>query len=205
MAFLTDADRQRIREAIRAAEHRTCGEFVTVVARASDSYLATPILFAATAALVLPAIAWLIGFRQHPAELYLAQIAILIVVLLLLLWPPLTRLVVPRRVQRHRAHRLAREMFHIRGLHRTREGTGVMLFVSVLEHHVEIIADHGINAKVGPEDWRQIVDRFTSAVRQGQIGDGFVAAIGSCGELLSRHFPRAADDRNELPDHLIEL
>ena len=205
MAFLTDIDRKRIRSAIRSAEAKTSGEFVTVVARASDTYLFMPTLVAAAVALVLPGAAWLLGFRHHLAELYALQVGVFIVLLPLLLWPPLTRLVVPRSVQQHRAHRLGREMFHVCGLHRTEGGTGVLLFVSVLEHHVEIIADHGINAKVDAGDWQKIVDAFTAAVRQGRIADGFVAAIAACGALLAEHFPHGAGDRDELPDHLIEL
>ena len=42
-------------------------------------------------------------------------------------------------------------------------------------------------------------------VRHGRPGDGIVAAVERVGVVLSEHFPRSADDRNEIPDKLIEL
>jgi len=50
-----------------------------------------------------------------------------------------------------------------------------------------------------------VVQAFVANVRQGHVADGFVQAIESCGRLLETHFPIGAGDRNELPDHLIEL
>jgi putative membrane protein len=112
---------------------------------------------------------------------------------------------VPLAVKRRQAGRLSREQFHALGLDQTRGRTGILLFVSVAERYVEILADRGIDEKVPPGTWKEIVAAFTPQVREGKIADGFVGALTACGALLISHFPRAAEDRNELPDVLIEL
>ena len=47
--------------------------------------------------------------------------------------------------------------------------------------------------------------KLIAQVRDGRLADGMIAAIGDVGAILGTHFPRAADDVNELPDRLIEL
>ena len=81
----------------------------------------------------------------------------------------------------------------------------MLIFVSVAEHYVEIIADQGIDALVPPGTWDRAVAEFVEQVRAGRIGEGFLAAIAAVGERLAEHFPRAAGDIDELPNRLIEI
>src|SRR6185295_9285374 len=138
-------------------------------------------------------------------DVYTVQLGVFIVVAAVALWRPLRMRLVPVAVRRRQASRLAREQFHALGLDRTRGRTGILLFVSVAERYVEILADRAIDEKVPAGTWKEIVAAFTRQVRGGKIADGFVGALTACGTLLVSHFPRAADDQNELPDVLIEL
>jgi putative membrane protein len=81
----------------------------------------------------------------------------------------------------------------------------VLIFVSVAERYVEILADEGIHQRMPAGAWDQIVTDFTAQVRAGRIAAGFLQAIDACGARLIEHFPARAGDRNELPDRLIEL
>src|SRR3546814_13520591 len=81
----------------------------------------------------------------------------------------------------------------------------LLIFVSVAEHYVEILADQAINEKVAQEEWDSIVAAFVAAVKQGRVAEGFEQAVDACGALLAQHFPAAPGARNELPDRLIEL
>lgn len=206
MAFLTDNDRQRIRAAIEAAERKTRGEFVTVIAPEADDYLYIPILWAALIALLIPG---LLSFAPANwwvhAHTYTVQIVSFVLIALLFRLPAIKHRLIPRYVQHQRAHRIALEQFLLQNLHATAERTGVLLFVSRAEHYVEIIADQGINARVDPGAWDALVAAFVEQVRQGRVADGFVQAIEGCGDLLATHFPAGEGDRNELPDHLVEL
>lgn len=205
MAFLTDPDRQRIRAAIEAAERKTRGEFVTVVAREADDYLYIPILWAALIALAIPGLDQLINQPWLSAHTYTSQIVSFVLIAVLFHLPVIKHRLIPKSVQHQRAHRVALEQFLLQNLHGTAERTGVLLFVSVAEHYVEIIADKGINDRVEADAWDALVEAFVAQVRQGRIADGFVQTIEACGDLLETHFPIGEGDRNELPDHLIEL
>ena len=65
----------------------------------------------------------------------------------------------------------------------------MLLFVSVAEHYVEIIADKGINDVVPTGTWEHVVAEFVEKVKSGRIADGFVGAVEACGEPLVQHFP----------------
>lgn len=205
MHFITDSDKQRIAEAIRRAEARTSGELVTVIAREADDYYYIPTLWAALTALALPALVTLLALQHTLLDSYGAQVTLFILATLLFRIPALKYRVVPSAIRRQRAARLAREQFLMQNLHHTAGRTGIMLFVSVAERYVEIIADKGINDAVEPDAWEQVVAAFVARVKAGRISDGFVEAIETCGEYLARHFPLEEGDRNELPDHLIEI
>jgi putative membrane protein len=201
--LLTDDDRLAITAAIRAAEQRTCGQIVCVLARSSSDYSAVPIQWAALLALVAP---WLlIYFTQLTVQrIFLIQIIIFIVAALILSWSPLRMVLVPRAVRRARAHRGAIEQFFLRGLANTRHRCGVLIFVSLAEHYARIVADQGIAAKVPQSAWQGAVDALTAHMRAGEIGRGFIAAIDRCGDVLAAHAP-PTDSPDELPDRIFVL
>jgi putative membrane protein len=204
MPFLTDDDRHRIARAIAQAEHRTSGELVAGVAKSAGDYRRVPLLWPALAALLLPAILLTVEPGMPAWTLYLVQAAVFLV-LALLAQLPVGMALVPDAIKQRRAGQLAREQFFERGLHLTRGRTGVLIFVSVAEHYVEILADGGIDALVPPGTWDKAVADFVERVRAGRIAEGFVAAIEVVGARLAEHFPRAPDDPDELPNHLIEI
>ena len=205
MAFLNDDQRQQLREAIREAESKTSGEIVTVIAAASGSYYYYPTLWAALLAILSPLpFAWLpVSFA--PLGIIELQLLVFASLALALRWPPVKMRLVPRAVQSDYCARRAREQFLAQNLHTTRDRTGVLLYVSVAEHQVELLADAGIHAKVAPDTWERVVREFTARVKAGAIGDGFIQAVNTIGTELATHFPAAGVNPNELPDHLVEL
>jgi putative membrane protein len=83
----------------------------------------------------------------------------------------------------------------------TRDRTGILLFVSLFEHRIEVVGDAGINAKVEPEEWAEVVDQIRRGVRSGDLAGGMVEAIGTCGALLHRSgVALRPDDTDELSD-----
>jgi len=203
--LLNEVDRERVRAAVKAAEARTSGEFVTVIAQQSSDYGSMPVLWAALVALCLPAVVLLVAPATDFELMYGAQVACFFALALLFNLPALRFMLVPATLKRDTARQLAQKQFVQQGLHRTRGRTGVLLFVSVAERYVEIVADEGINNVVPPDTWNQIVRQFVQQVRDGKTADGFVGAIARCGDVLAEHFPVAAEDVNELPDRMIEI
>lgn len=203
-SFLSDADRARIEAAVRKAEARTSAEFVTVIASTSDTYLLMPVLAAATIAFVAPGLVWLSGWLDDFLSLYALQLVVFAALALIFQHRSIAPKLVPASVKRARAAQRARAQFAQR-VHATGERHGVLLYVSVAERYVEIIADASVHARAAPGTWTAIVASFTGAVRDGRIADGFEAAINAVADLLATHFPRPPDDRNTLPDRLVEL
>ena len=202
--MITQADKDRVAEAIRMAETKTSGEIFCVIAHQASDYRVVPLAWAALAALIVPAP--LLYLTLWPASLiYLVQLVVFIVLAIVLAQPAIRFHVVPRRAKQERAHALAMRQFFAQGLDRTEKRTGVLIFASAAEHHAEIVADAGINSKVTPEVWRQAIDVLIAGIKDGRAGDGFVAAVEQCGAVLAAHFPPGALNRDELPNKLVEI
>ena len=194
-------DRERISSAIRAAEAKTSGEIVCVLAQTSSDATALPILIAAVAALALP---WLlVAFTAMTVHRILSlQIVVFLALLVLLCLPRVRVALMPRKARRAIAHRVAMEQFAIRGIARKKDRSGILIFVSLAERYARIIADDGIAARVPQSEWQAAVDALVAHMRDGRIADGFITAIDVCGNELARHFPRTETSRDELPDRI---
>jgi putative membrane protein len=199
-------DKARIAAAIHAAEKNTSGEFVAVVARASDHYVLVPLLWSAMLALLFPGACLLGGSAMRWAHIYQIQLLIFIVLAIVLLSVPGLHLrLIPRHVKHARASRLAQAQFYAQGVQLTAHHSGVLLFVSLAERYVEIVADKGIHERLGEEHWKGIIDGFVAEVSRGRVVDGFVAAIGACGAAMAEHYPPDPAETSQLSDGLIEL
>ncbi len=196
----TRADYDAVAAAIRQAEAKTCGQIVCVLAHASSAYVHIPLVWASVLALATP---WpVIFFTQWSVErIFLSQLAVFIAAGLLFSWMPLRLMLVPRAVQRARAHRAALEQFVLRGIDRTPNRCGILIFVSLGEHYARIIADEGIAQKVGEAEWQGAIAALTSHMKEGRIAAGFAAAIERCGAVLAAHAPPDGS-ANTLPDRL---
>jgi putative membrane protein len=197
---LTKDDYDAVAEAIREAEKHTCGQIVCVLAHTSSAYAHIPILWSALAALLTP---WpLIYFTPWSVErIFLVQLIVFLIAALVFSWSRVRILLVPRAVQRARAHRAALEQFVLRGISRTRNRCGVLIFVSLAEHYARIIADEGVAQKVHASEWQAAIDALTTCIHDGRIAAGFIAAIERCGAVLAQHAPPDGS-ANVLPDRL---
>ena len=108
----------------------------------------------------------------------------------------------PRAARRTLAHRVAVEQFNIRGIARTKDRSGILIFVSLAERYARIIADDGIAAHVPQTQWQGAVDALVAHTRDGRIADGFVAAVDICADELAAHFPRSEASKDELPNRI---
>lgn len=221
---LTDDDRTRVAAAVTAAETASDGEIVTIVAAESDAYHDVALHWAMLAMLLV--LALLAAFPRAAAAIYalvadpwettapagapyltalfLVTIAFLIV-RVALAWRPLRLLLTPRTTKARRVRRRAIALFRASAERRTRGRTGVLLYLSLAERRAEIVADEAIHSRVAHEIWGDAMAALVAAVRDGRPGDGLADAVTRIGAVLGEHFPRSADDRNELPDRLIEL
>jgi putative membrane protein len=196
---LTGEDRARIAEAIRAAEANTSAEIVCVLARSSSEYTAAPVLVGALLALLVPW-AFVLLTQWSVQRILVVQLVVFVAGTLICALTPIGMALVPRRIKRTRAHRAAIEQFHTRGLARLDNRAGVLIYVSLAERYARIVVDDHLAAKVHAREWRTAIDALTSHMRDGRIGDGFVAAIEHCGAVLAEHAPGTPSGR--LPDRI---
>ena len=202
--MIADSDKARVSQAIRKAELHTAGEIFCVIAKHSSDYRLVPIAWAALISLFAP-LPLIILTNWSVPIVYLAQLAVFLVAALALSHAKFRFHIVPRRAKHDRAHAEAMRQFFVQGLHKTEHRTGVLIFASTSERYAEIVADAGINEKVGPEVWDDAVNALVTAIKNGRPADGFVAAIERCGAVLAAHFPPDALKRDQLPDKLLEI
>ena len=202
--MISQADKQRVAAAIRAAEAKTSGEIFCVIARQSSDYRLFPIAWAAAAALFVPLP--LIFTTSWPVTvIYLVQLLAFILLAIGLSQPSIRFHIVPKQAKHDRAHAEATRQFLARALHHTKNRTGVLIFASSAERYAEIVADAVIDEKVPPEVWDNAIKALISGIKQDRAGDGFVAAIEQCGAVLAQHFPPGALKEQNLPDKLVEI
>jgi putative membrane protein len=224
MLQLSDADRKKVAEAIAAAEANSSAEIVAVATPISDAYHDVALHWAvAVMILALAASAWRPDWLQFwyeelfggwSAEPTLAELLTFLMVaavlkfsvaLLILKWMPLRLFLTPGATKHRRVRRRAIAIFQAAAAGRTAGKTGILIYLSLAERRAEIIADEAILAVTDDHTWGEAMHALIEQVRDGRIGDGICAAISQVGVVLSEHFPRSADDSNEVPDKLIEL
>ena len=221
---LSEADRQKISAAITAAEGKSNGEIVAVATPISDAYHDVALhwalvpLFAvlAWAAWRPSALQWWYdflfgGWQPDPT---LSQLLTLLMVfaalkftvaLLILKWMPLRLVLTPAATKHRRVRRRAISIFKAAAERRTAGRTGILIYLSMAEHRAEIVADEAVLKVTDEHTWGEAMSALIGEVREGRAAEGIVAAIERVGMVLAEHFPRSADDINEIPDKLIEL
>jgi uncharacterized membrane protein len=109
-----------------------------------------------------------------------------------------------RRERKLSLEELAVQEFHKLGMQKTAGRTGVLILLLFSEQKFHIAADEGIHAKVEDGTWDRVAAVMSGHFRKGHFRRGIADAIAAVGSELSKHFPRQADDQNELPDDIIE-
>lgn len=203
-ALLSQADRERIESAIAEVERRTSLEIVVAVVARSADYWQWRVLFsiccAVSAALVVlewaPSVPVLGAlFAQLPAGVvaYAASGT-----------SALHRLLIPRRASADAVQGHAFRLFAERGLHHTRDRTGLLILVSVLERSVTLLGDAAVHERVGGSGWQSHLEHLIAKLREGRAADGIVEIIARVEAALGSDFPVRPDDTNELPNAVIE-
>lgn len=221
---LSDTDRQKVSEAIVAAEASSSGEIVTVATPISDAYHDVALHWALVPLFaVLAGAAWrptaLVGcynllFGGWVADPTTSELLTLLMVLaalaftialLVLKWMPLRLALTPPATKHRRVRRRAIAIFKAAAQGRTSGRTGILIYLSMAERRAEIVADEAILKLTDEHTWGEAMTALIADVRERRPADGIVAAIQRVGAVLAEHFPRSSDDINEIPDALIEL
>lgn len=211
--LLATLDEDRVREAVAEAETRTAGEIVPVIVPRSDSY---PVAIWRGAAVgVLLGLGLMLLFVQFYEGwgfgwAYTSWGAVLVATgagtlgaVATATIRPLRRLLTGSDRLDRTVHHRAMRAFVEEEVFNTRNRTGILIFVSLLEHRIEVLGDTGINQQVEPDDWIGVVQRIQTGIKNSNLTEGLVDAIGMCGELLEKSGVEIRpDDTNELPNRV---
>lgn len=204
--MLKQKDREMIRAAVEQAEKKTSGEIVPVVAGSSGDYRVHAYKLGVIGLVLFSLLSWRayydLPFFWSLEKTFLLQIGGFLLGFALGLLPPVLRLLARKSMQEEVHERATVEFFHL-GLTETKARTGVLVYVSLLEHRVEIIADKGIHEKAGDGYWSEECKKIAAGIAAGNSGAALAQVIREIGEKLSEHFPRAKDDANELKDDVV--
>lgn len=92
-------------------------------------------------------------------------------------------------------------LFASLGVWDTEHNNGVLLYVLLAEHRIEVVADRGIAARVEAADWASVSASMRDRFARGEWRDGMLAGVAHANALLTRHFPGDGTERvSELPD-----
>lgn len=205
--FITDSEIKKIEAAIDRAEELTSGEIVPVIVTRSASVGHVPLTLTLLLTLVvvvaeLPFSEWL--WVTPWAWLWPVVLVVIYGVahfLAKLMW--VQKIFVPERDEVEEVHQRAHLEFYANRVNRTQGGTGVLIFVSVMEKKAVVLADEALAQKVPKETWDQVVSDLGKKLHKGEWGEGFVDAIHTCGRHLQTHFPIQGARVNELKNHLV--
>ena len=192
---------KRISEAVARAEAKTSAEIVPMVVSGSITTGHVPwILFL----IALPVIWMLIPYMMHD---WLGEVATVVGAVIFAAvfhrfnW--VKRILTPNADETVSVNRRALLEFHLANLRSTQNGTGVLIFVSMLERKAVVLADDRIAAEFPPEICGETLNVLTSRIKQRKFADGMSEAIDLLGEKLATKFPAASSNPNELPNTLI--
>ncbi len=209
--LLSEADRAAIITAVQEAEKQTAGEIVPMVVSASYHYPMADVIggvfLALPAALLLtPLIGGWLWIGTWNLWMFLGLFSLLFPTALLIVRHTvgLKRIFIARREIDAEVEEAAVTSFFQKGVYRTRDETGILIFISLFERRVWVLADRGINRKVAQDQWDGIVARIIDGIRQQRAGQAICAAVAEIGELLAAHFPIREDDRDELTNLIVE-
>lgn len=208
--FLTPHEKECIIHAVKEAERRTSGELVPLIVSESSDYGAHEFLgaFALTMPLSIGAsyLANWLQYHQHDtlALFLIAFVPIFALCYLLInLCSVLKRFFIPDATMDEEVRETASAAFFAHGLHKTRDESGILLYISVFERRVWILADRGINTNLPDGTWDGIIADLTRGIKEKKRGEAICTAIRRIGELLVAHCPAYREHANELPDLVV--
>ena len=226
--MLNDKDRARISAAITQAESKTSGEIFCVLARRVSRYREIPLLWATVAGFLVPPALVLAGLhRLALASIFtswtddsarameglilralstygLVQAGIFLIVAIIVALPRVRAVMTPGVLKSHRVKEMACMHFAAAGARLSDAEPHILIYASLADRRVELVAHDNIHKAVGEGPWNAAVAAVVDGMKRGKPADGFVQAIEICGAALAEHYPPDGVPKNNLPNTILE-
>lgn len=198
-AFFTDEARTRTAKAVGACEAHTSAEVVVTVRQTSGPYRGAWALGGFVAGLLALCVLLFspteFDWRFFPVDVL---VAFLLGAVVTARTAPLTRLFAGRKTLERAVDRASRAAFYDQGISGTRDRTGILVYVTLVEKRVVLLPDLGVDTEQ-VEGWADFESKLAAAVH-GKDLEAFLSTVEAMGPALADSLPRAEDDVNELPD-----
>ncbi|MCE9590419.1 MAG: hypothetical protein K8S99_07840 [Planctomycetes bacterium] len=210
--------RASIDQAVVEAESRTSGEIIPVIASASGRYDRPEDIFGLWVGAAAMAVTYLVideAERGTGNWDGVSSLGKLVLMLLALaggfalgaitagFYPTLRRPFTPKSQMRDEVNARARQAFYDGRVYRTDKGTGVLIYISLFERMVVVLADDRVIEKLGRPALDELCAQMTGGLKHGDVTATMCAAIKATGDRLASIFPRDPNDKNELPNALV--
>ncbi len=217
--WFSPSDQEEIIEAVKQAEKLTSGEIAPLITYKSGNYnkplFLTTIAFS-TLLTITGIILWyflgeMIQLRYKLNSFTLVSISALLPILLLILFYDLLtnlsflkKIFIPKSVLKRRVLEQAEIEFYRQGIANTVDRTGILIYISIFERQVVILADAGINEKVSKDFWADQVQIIVEGLKQKEGAKALIKVIEQCKGTLAKEFPIKANDTDELSNLIIK-
>ena len=203
--FFSAKEQQKIEAAVKTAEMKTSGEIVPMVIDSSYNYPRAELIGGGTLALATGLfVSWAFGGESIWWFLPVFIAGFFIFQQLIHNWPGLKRRLIHPDELTAEVEEKALVSFLERGLHETRDRTGILILISLFEHRGHVLADSGINEKVPEHTWDEIVEIIIQGLKTGTACEATCRAIKRCGDLLHEYPPQEDNNIDELPNLIVE-
>ena len=206
-SYLNTEDLSSLEKAVAQAETKTSGEIVPIVVRHSSTLGHIPIilfLFWMVLLFVTPLFdRSVVFFPFEVLALCFWLVVLFLSVRILATKHFIQRWLVNKEDRLLQVKQRALVEFYEAKLHKTQGATGILIFVSLMEHGAVILADEAIAQKLPEDTWQHIIDEMILEIKKQNLATALKTAIQKCGDILSQHFPLQKGDVNELPNRLI--
>jgi putative membrane protein len=202
--FFSPEEKERISRAVKSAESVTSGEIASMVIDHSDRYHEAEVL---GGILVSGLMSVILAVVFHYVTIWTFIPSVLLLYLpirfLFMRFPLLKFPFINKLRMAHAVQERAVRAFYEKGLYKTRDENGILIFLSILERKVWILGDRGVDRRIPQESWQEYAKELSEGIRRGNACDSLCSVIEKCGRVLAEHFPRKEDDTNELTDEVI--
>ncbi len=202
--FFTESEKRKIEEATALGESCTTGEIAVMIVDESSHYREAEIIggvsLGSLAALVLTILLF------HESIWWYIPLSFILYFPAWFLFKYSHRLkilCVGNAREQLAVKERAIRAFYEKGLYRTKDNTGVLFFISLLEHKVWVLADKGIHEKIKQPVLNKLAQEIAQGIKEGRAAEALINAVKEAGRLLTQHYPCGPDDINELSNQLL--
>lgn len=193
---------EQVGRAVRELEDGTAAEVVVAIEPRSGSYRDVDYLVGGLTALGGLAFILYNPWTVHaPHALPLDLLLLALVGALVSMpidWP---KRILTTRDRRWRQVREAAAASYLRhSVGQTRRRTGILLYLSILERRLEVLADTGVTTAIPTRKWTDLAQDLRDVANQPDPEGSLLAGIGRLGELLAHYLPVETTDIDELAD-----